>query len=395
MYDVIVIGGGPAGSHTACGLAGLGYRVVVLEREAGFGGKVCCTGIVSSQCAAAYDIGEDIIFRRVRGARLFSPSGKVVSVEREDVQACIIDRPAFNEAMAVRARDVGAEYMLGCSATDIEPGKDLIRVRTAGHGDGAPLSARAVVVAAGFGSRLTEQAGLGRAGDFVMGVQAEVETVGVDEVEVYFGNEVAPGFFAWLVPTAPGKALMGLLSRRSPGQYLRELLLALVARGKVVSSVVGPLYGGIPLSPPARTYGGRLLVVGDAAGQVKPTTGGGIYYALLCADIAVGTLGRALEKDNLSARSLSGYEREWRKKLGRELKIGYWARRFYERLSDKRIERIFDIIASGGIIEELLDEKDLSFDWHGEVVLRLLKDRAIAKAMGVIKIPLRFGGKRD
>ncbi|MFC2019696.1 NAD(P)/FAD-dependent oxidoreductase [Chloroflexota bacterium] len=392
---MIVIGGGPVGSHTACGLAGLGYRVVVLEREAGFSGKICCTGIVSSQCAAAYGIGDDIIFQRVRGARLFSPSGKVVGVQRGEAQACIIDRPAFNEDMARRARDVGAEYMLNCRATAVEPGKDVIRVRMTGHGDGAELSARAVVVAAGFGSRLTEQAGLGRTGDFVMGVQAEVETVGADGVEVYFGNEVAPGFFAWLVPTASGKALAGLLSRHSPGQYLRELLLSLVARGKVVSSAVRTIHGGIPLKPPARTYGQRLLVVGDAAGQVKPTTGGGIYYGLLCADIAVSTLGRALEGDTLSSGSLSGYEREWRKRLGRELKIGYWARRFYERLSDKRIERIFDIIASSGIIEELLDEEDFSFDWHGEVVLRLLKYRAIARAMGVIKIPLRFGGKRD
>ena len=84
------------------------------------------------------------------------------------------------------------------------------------------------------------------------------------------------------------------------------------------------------------------MVVGDAAGQVKPTSGGGIYYGLLCADIAADTLHRALQEGDFSAGMLSRYERKWKKRLGRELKIGYWARRMFERLSDGQIDRIFD-----------------------------------------------------
>ncbi|MDI6814873.1 MAG: hypothetical protein QMC90_02150, partial [Dehalococcoidales bacterium] len=135
----------------------------------------------------------------------------------------------------------------------------------------------------------------------------------------------------------------------------------------------------------------RLVVVGGAAGQVKPTTGGGIYYGLLCADIAANNLHRALESGDLSARGLASYEREWRRKLRRELKIGYWARKFYERLSDRQIDWIFDIIKSNGIDEALLKAKDLSFDWHGEVVLRLMGHRAVAKAIEVMKVPFLKG----
>jgi len=133
------------------------------------------------------------------------------------------------------------------------------------------------------------------------------------------------------------------------------------------------------------------VVVGDAAGQVKPTTGGGIYYGLLCADIAANNLHRALENDDLSARNLASYEREWKKKLGRELKIGYWARKLYEHLSDRQIDRIFDIIKSNGIDEALLKKDDLRFDWHGEVILKLLGHRVLSKAIEVMKIPLRIG----
>jgi len=215
-----------------------------------------------------------------------------------------------------------------------------------------------------------------------------VPVTGIDEVEVYFGEKVAPSFFAWLVPTSPGKALVGLLSRRNPGLHLRKLLTSLLAEGKIASADGTLNYGGIPLKPLKRTYGERLIVVGDAAGQVKPTTGGGIYYGLLCADTAANILKEALESNDLSAKNLSRYQRGWKKKLGRELRAGYWSRKLYERLSDGQIDRIFAIIESSGIDRALLESEDLSFDWHSEFVLRLLGHRAVAKALEMIKIPL-------
>ena len=232
---------------------------------------------------------------------------------------------------------------------------------------------------------------MGRFDDFVNGAQAEVETLGIDEVEVYFGREIAPGFFGWLVPTSPRTARVGLLSRNSPGLYLRKLLTSLLAQSKIVSSEAKLSYGGIPLKPLARTCSERLIVVGDAAGQVKPTSGGGIYYGLLCADIAANVLHQALEDDDLSAKSLAKYERGWRRRLGRELKIGYWARRLFERLSDKQIDRIFDIVKANGIDEALLKAKDLSFDWHSKAILRLLGHTVVSKAIEVMRIPFKAG----
>jgi len=193
------------------------------------------------------------------------------------------------------------------------------------------------------------------------------------------------------VPTSTPKALVGLLSRRNPGLYLKKLMSSLLAEGKIASAEPEPCYRVVPLKPLSRTYGRRLVVVGDAAGQVKPTTGGGIYYGLLCADIAANNLSRALGDDDLSAKSLSSYEREWKNKLGRELKIGYRARKFYERLNDRQIDRVFDIIKSRGIGEALLKSDDLTFDWHGEVILRLLGQRVLSKALEVMKIPFRIG----
>jgi len=168
---------------------------------------------------------------------------------------------------------------------------------------------------------------------------------------------------------------------------------SLLAQGKIASAEVEVSYSGIPLKPLAKTYGDRLLVVGSSAGQVKPTTGGGIYYGLLCADMAANNLHQALRRDALSAKNLAHYGREWKRKLGRELKIGYWARRFYEMLSDRQIDRIFDIIKSYDIDEALLKAEDLSFDWHGQVVLRLIGHQVLSKTIKAIQPPFPLEGK--
>lgn len=388
-YDVIVVGGGPVGSYVAHRLAGMSYQVAVAEQRESLGEPVCCAGIVSQECVSAFAIDEDIILRRANSATLVSPSRKRLRLWREETQACIIDRAGLNLAMARRAQGSGVEYLMGSLVRDIEIQGDGVVVRATCRGDELNLEARAVVITTGFGSGLIQRAGLGRVGDFITGTQAEVEVSGVDEIEVYFGQEVAPGFFAWLVPTVPNRALVGLLSRRQPKVYLHKLMAFLKAEGKIVSGEVEPVNRGISLKPLAKTCADRLLVVGDAAGQVKPTTGGGIYYGLLCADIAAHHLRRALESGDLSARSLAGYEREWKRKLGWELKVGHWARKFYERLSDAKIDQAFDIMKSRGITEAFMEAKDLTFDRHGEVVLRLIGRKVLSK-IGLTKLPSRL-----
>ena len=391
MIDVIVVGAGPVGSYVACKLSALGYETVVLEQKERLGERVCCTGIIGQECASSFDVDESVILRRVNSARLFSPSGRLVRLWREETQAYIIDRVAFDLDMANQSQAKGAQYILSSPVRNIEVRDDRVRVEASLQEERPSFEARAIVIATGFGSKLVEGLGLGKAGDFVMGAQAEVSAVELDEVEVYLGQDVAPGFFAWLVPTSPQKALVGLLSRYNPRLYLKNFMSSLVTREKIVTTEAELSYGGIPLKPLAKTCAERLIVVGDAAGQVKPTTGGGIYYGLLCADIAANVLHRALASNALSAKSLADYEHEWRRKLKQELRIGYHARKFYERLSDRQIDRIFDIIKSHGIDEALLKMDELSFDWHSAAVLRLLEHRAVSKAIEMMKIPFHLG----
>ena len=361
LYDVIVVGAGPVGSYTARRLAASGHSVVVLEKHTKPRETICCTGIVGKQCLDRFPIDEKVILRGSSSAKFFSPSGEYLRMEKETTQAYILDRPAFDATLAKDAQDGGADYLYNIVVNSIMLREDRVSVGI--ENSRTNIDGKIIVIASGFHSHLPQRLGLGRINSFVAGAQAEV-TTDVDEVEVYFSRKLAPTSFAWLVPTAQGKALAGLHCRHRPGTHLRQFLIHLFDQGKITSPEVSITYKGIPLKPLARTYGERVIAVGDAAGQVKPTTGGGIYYGLLCAEKAVDTIVQAIQEDNYSANRLRNYEKEWKRKLSSEISWDRRARWLFERLSDDRMERIFRLIVSRGIHESILQHPEFSFDWH-------------------------------
>jgi digeranylgeranylglycerophospholipid reductase len=377
MYDAIVIGGGPAGSRVAARLAEQGHRILILERKKTLGNK-CCTGIIGRECVEAFNIDEKVILNKVNSATLFSPSGNRLYVHRDEIQACILDRGAFDISMAERAQRAGAEYRFNSSVTSVKIEPDRADVTITQEGKENTIPARTVIAACGFVPGLIRTLGMGSFSDYTLGAQAEVKTSGLDEVEVYFGD-MAPDSFAWLVPITPLLARAGLLTRKKAGDCLKQWLEQLKTQGKIHSADVTIRHGVIPLKPPAHTYGERIIAVGDAAGQVKPTSGGGIYYGLLCADIAADTLHRALADDDLSAKRLSQYETAWQQKIGKEIKSGYRNRKLFERLSNGQIDGLFKIAKACDIEEAITKANGISFDWHSRSLKQLLKYRVLGK----------------
>ena len=126
MYDVAVIGAGVVGSHTAGRLAAMGHNVVVVEGKRSLTEPVCCTGIIGRECVTSFAIEEDIVLRWVKGARVFSPSGKTLKLWRPEYQAAIVDRVALNVAMISRAQGRGASYELKTLVRDIEVSDDRV-----------------------------------------------------------------------------------------------------------------------------------------------------------------------------------------------------------------------------------------------------------------------------
>jgi len=372
FYDVIVVGAGPAGSHAAYELASLGYRVAVLEQKRAPGIDICCTGIISQQCFDSFGISTDVILTKANSAKFFAPSGKWLRLETEKVQAYVVDRASFDQAIAAKAQSQGVDYCFSSWVCDIAIKGDCVQIEAICSGSKGIFRARAIVLANGFNPEFCQRLGMGRIAHFAMGAQAEVETSNSDEVEIYFSQQIAPGFFAWLVPIQRNKALVGLISPSRAKLYLERLLVSSFCQGKITKESK-VRQKAIPLGTLPRTYGDRVLVVGDAAGQVKPSTGGGIYFGHLGAQMAAGVLSQGLASDDLTAAYLSRYHKEWQAKMGEELSIGYRARQLYAKLDDRRIEQIFQVVESDGIAESWLKSPDFSFDWHGKLIMAALR----------------------
>ncbi len=361
-----MIGAGPAGSQTANSLSRLGHNVAIIDYRLLPGTKLC-TGVVGLECVKRYDVPSHLIFHSVSSATIVPPVSMPVRIERDGVQAYVIDRTRFVQAVTDRAQEAGATLLLGRRALNINIMSDRVEVEADHNGGLERYQARAIVLATGFNTKLPRFVGLEPAGTHAYASQTEVSGVDVDEIRVSAGRPVPAGHFGGVVPTMKGSALVGTLGRRRSLAALRSMMGGLSDDGAKFGDVKPSRSWGVPLRPAKKSANNRVLMVGDAAGQVKPTTGGGIYYSMLSGDIAANVLSDALLQDNLSSSDLSVYDQEWRKLLGRELKLGYLARTIYERLSTRDLEKILQIASSNGLFEDTMD-----FDWHADLVARAL-----------------------
>ena len=369
-----MVGAGPAGNIAALQLARHGHSVAVVDWRTEIGDKLC-TGIVGAECARRFPPDESDIYHCPSSATVIAPSGAEYRVARDETQAYVIDRVAYVRRLAERAMDAGAEYRLGHRAVSVEIDDRGAAIRTTFEDASARICARLVIFGSGFGSSLLAMAGLRSQGnrEYMAGTQAVVDLPHPTDTVVYLGDKVAPGSFAWLVPTSPTQGLAGMAGRGPQNGRFDKFLATLSDDGRICGPAYDPRRWGIPLKPVQRSYGPRVMAVGDAAGLVKPTSGGGIYYALLSGEIAANVAHDALIAGDFSAKRLRHYEQGWKAVFGSELRIGYYARMLYETLGDQQIERLLKTFLSPDVQDELINARDFSFDWHSRIILRAIR----------------------
>ena len=384
MYDVIVIGAGPCGNMAALELAKRGISVAVLDWRANIGDKLC-TGIIGRECAELFAPASEHIHGEARSATIVSPGGRRYRIERKETHAYIVNRVAYVNSVAERAQQAGAEYMLGTRVTDIRIADSHAEIRVRREDAERTYRCRIVIVASGFGSPLLRMAGIkaGKHDEFLVGYQVEAEATEISETEVYLGSRTAQDSFAWLVPLSEGRALVGMAPRRHASGQMKEFIKRLQSDGRIDSIAGRPQTWGIPIRPLSPSYGDRALAAGDAAGLVKPTTGGGIYYAFLSGRIAAEAAHSAISSGKCSTGDLRRYERNWKAVFGRELRVGYYARMLFETLTDDQIERLMNEFLSDGALDDYIGE-DLAFDWHGRVILKALRHASIRRVLATL-----------
>ncbi|MCJ2520055.1 MAG: NAD(P)/FAD-dependent oxidoreductase [Candidatus Thermoplasmatota archaeon] len=371
--DVLIIGAGPVGGHTAELIAKAGFSVAIVEEHREVGEPVQCGGIFTPRVMDLVDCWNTVL-ERIRGCEFYSPSGKELVLDGGKTAALVVDRAAFDREVVRKALQKGATCHLGALATGVQRADGGLSVRVLMGGIEEEIRCRIIIGADGVKGNVTKWFHLARPYRVLPGFEAEV--VGAEHtpgyVKVFIGRKVAPGFFAWLVPSG-GTARAGLcLSQGNARAYLERMFL----QGPPASFLsgakpVGYIIGGIPIGLARRTYSDNVMVVGDAAFQAKATSGGGIYTGLVCAEHCALTAIEALEAGDLSASFLARYEERWKKDIGRELKRYLFLHKVLSRLNDKQMEEIHKILNRPRLLTTISELGDIDYQWR--VVLGLLK----------------------
>jgi flavin-dependent dehydrogenase len=269
-----------------------------------------------------------------------------------------IERDRFDQALARRAVDAGASLMLGTKAHRFERVNGHLRIHARTPRGELQLEAPLLIGADGATSRvarwlrrdrrLPRDLWSGRNGRHEVIPAEKIDIAfagrGTDEVEIFVGKGVAPGWFGWVIPTSERRATIGVgTAGANAARSLRDCtpaFLDLVRQRFGGFAVEGVRRAPLPLGPARDFVADGVLLVGAAARQTKPTTGGGVYLGIRAAQLAAGTAIRALEVGDTSSRALAAYERAWQRLEGHEVRVGGWLRGAFRRLSDRQLDWI-------------------------------------------------------
>jgi geranylgeranyl reductase family protein len=350
IYDVAVVGGGPAGLALAKKLCAHNVSAVVLEEHDEVGMPVHCAGLISKTgCEEhAVDLGGSLM-NKIRGAKIFSPGGKMLIIEKQDTVAYVVDREKFDLRMAQNAISVGAEIKTGTKFIDAN--KDSIFVKVGNRG--GLMKAKFVVGADGAASRVRELMGLKQnEGHYIYTYQMKLQGAFDHEfVEMHFGD-FSKNFFAWVIPESKTVARVGIgTGEGNAKKAFEEFVSKKQLQGDFFSESAGIIPIGRPLKELAKP---KMAIVGDAAFQTKATTGGGILSGIEAANY----LGDALIANKKGGKKISDYEKMVRG-LNRELEMHYKIRSYLNSMDKFKMDFMFEKLKKAGIEEFLSKEGDM------------------------------------
>lgn len=351
-YDVVVVGAGPAGSVAARYAAENGLSVLILERDREPGIPVrCAEGVSHNGIAPFIDIDKRWIASKIEIAKLHSPDGNIATMYNNGT-GYVLERRLFDTALSELACKHGAELLLKANATGLikENGK-INGVDFTHLGQKKQVKCKIVIAADGVESRVARWAGIKTdvaLSDIDTCVQYTLTNIDVEEeaCHFYFGTQIAPGGYIWIFPKTKDKANVGIgitgtyAEEKRPKAYLDEFVEQHFPNAKISYQV----YGGVPTAYTLKEIcTDNFMVVGDAARQVNPITGGGIVQGMIAGKIAALVAFDAIKQNDRSANYLRKYHQEWNKKIGNTQKTMYSMKDKFLSMNDNRFNRLVEI----------------------------------------------------
>ena len=377
QYDVVVVGAGPVGATAARYAALNGASVLLIEEHASVGSPVGCTGLLSTRAILECDVEptNDFVLNSVRGAHVYSPDGNCLPIDGGKTKAYVVSRKMFDRKLVKMAVDAGVDVSIKTRAVGLDRSKRLQKLSVLQDGVSKTITSNVIIGADGVRSNIAQMSGLGRVQKVLSGIQIEASysSNDTDFVELFMGSQ-APGFFAWAVPVSDKISRIGLAVPAGNESHAVQYLNSLLNSNQEVSARYGGgaldiVYGGIPLGPLEKTAADGVLIVGDAAGQVKPTSGGGVYTGVACAKIAGEVAALATIEEDASVNRLNEYDKRWRAKLGRELGIGMKIHEFMGGLSDAELDELLGSMNTPAILDIITEYGDMD---HPSILIKKL-----------------------
>ena len=361
FYDVIVGGGSVSGLLAAREISSKGFSVLILEEDHEIGTPEHCGGVVSQKGLEKLGIIPRIktIDNYIKSA-IIKTKNNSFQINSENQHIIVIDRRSFDKELAFQAQSNGAEINTKSSITSIDYSDSIYNVKIS---SGKVFKSTFFVEARGV-SRVIKSGYR----NIIPSGQYEIYAPWIqkDTIEVEFDADLYPGFFAWIVPTGEGRGKVGVAGRRiNTGLTLEKFL---EKKGKPYS-IIRKIYAPLWIHGYIKPFNiERNVAIGDAAGQTKPTTAGGIYSGGMGGIYAGRSICKSLENGN-DPSFLKEYQSNWINSFGKEFDRQVLFRKILERLDNKSLDKIFSNISSSAI-DKISSTGD--FDFHTAALKSLL-----------------------
>ena len=384
-YDVLIAGGSVAGLTTARECSSNGNSTIVIEEDHEIGTPEHCGGMVSLSGLQKLGLMLDSnnFQNAVPMARIRSKSASFeLSAEKQNV--IVVDRRGLDKQIAKQAEDAGAQIRTRCTFKSIAKKESKYTIKTS---DGE-IECKYFVDAKGLGSlKDASQNGI------LASAQFEVYAKWIEgkTVEILFDSDKYPGFFLWIIPMGDGRGKIGVAGKGiNTSVALHEFIRSKGEKYSIIRKIFAPIWIG---GPKSQFVFDRTLIVGDAAGQTKPTTAGGIFSCGMGGVLAGQAISNAIEKNDDTL--LYEYEKSWKSMFQKEFQSMLLARKVLERLDNKAIDGIFSSLSKKAIT----DVSNFSdFDFHSSALALFLKTKIATNLTKILignEFRRVFGSRND